>query len=53
VTVSVGIATHAERDTVARLVARADEALYQAKAQGRNRVVVASADAAAPADDHP
>jgi two-component system, cell cycle response regulator len=41
VTVSVGAACFdVERDTVAALLDRADAALYEAKARGRNRVVV-------------
>ena len=44
VTVSVGVASVLPRpdETPERLVALADEALYQAKAQGRNRVVLAA-----------
>ncbi len=38
VTVSVGVAEYKRGESVAKLLARADEALYQAKAQGRNRV---------------
>jgi len=38
-TVSIGVASLSERDaTFAALLARADEALYDAKATGRNRV---------------
>lgn len=37
VTVSMGIALSASRDSVASVIARADEALYRAKQQGRNR----------------
>ena len=40
VTVSVGVATVDADDTVERLIARADAALYRAKGEGRNRVVV-------------
>lgn len=37
-TVSVGLATwHGPEDTLDTLIARADSAAYQAKAQGRNR----------------
>ncbi|HET9094049.1 MAG TPA: sensor domain-containing diguanylate cyclase [Solirubrobacteraceae bacterium] len=42
-TVSVGIALREEGDTPNRLLARADEALYAAKAGGRDRAVVAAA----------
>jgi diguanylate cyclase (GGDEF)-like protein len=38
VTVSVGVAEYRRGETVPELLARADEALYQAKAEGRNRV---------------
>jgi diguanylate cyclase (GGDEF)-like protein len=41
VTVSAGVAHVAENDTVDRLVQRADEALYRAKSEGRDRVCVA------------
>lgn len=39
VTVTVGVATHAKGGDVSTLLARADEALYQGKNSGRNRVV--------------
>jgi diguanylate cyclase (GGDEF)-like protein len=39
ITVSIGVGTWAKGDTVAELVGRADKALYQAKATGKNRVV--------------
>lgn len=40
VTVSIGLATwEGPEDTAERLLSRADKALYQAKAEGRNRVV--------------
>lgn len=38
-TASIGVAVAAISDTVDSLLARADRALYQAKAQGRNRVI--------------
>lgn len=40
VTVSIGLATNQDADTSGQLVAYADQALYQAKLQGRNQVVV-------------
>jgi len=41
-TVSIGLTTiQANSDTVETLTARADQALYRAKAQGRNRVEAA------------
>ena len=39
VTVSIGVAAHCAGDSVEKTVDRADQALYQAKEQGRNRVV--------------
>lgn len=42
VTVSLGGAT-AEDETSEQLLTRADDALYQAKAQGRDRVIMAPA----------
>ena len=45
VTVSIGVATAmAGSETLEQLVKRADEALYEAKNAGRNRVVVAPED---------
>ncbi|MGH8689989.1 MAG: GGDEF domain-containing protein, partial [Burkholderiales bacterium] len=38
VTITVGVATHAKGEDVAALLARADQALYQGKNAGRNRV---------------
>jgi diguanylate cyclase len=40
VTVSAGLAEHHAGESVTQTLARADHALYEAKAQGRNRVVV-------------
>ena len=39
ITVSIGVATGTGQSTVDGLLAAADAALYQAKADGRNRVV--------------
>ena len=39
VTLSIGVAEYDRGDTLERLLKRADTALYQAKANGRNRVV--------------
>lgn len=47
VTVSVGLAEAVEGDDVASLLARADAALYRAKAEGRNRVAIAARGAVA------
>ena len=41
VTLSAGLAEHRPDETIRQTLERADAALYRAKAQGRNRVVVA------------
>jgi len=41
VTISIGVAQYRSGDTAAGLVQRADDALYEAKEQGRNKVAVA------------
>jgi diguanylate cyclase (GGDEF)-like protein len=41
VTASVGVAAYRAREAVEQLMSRADSAMYAAKTQGRNRVVVA------------
>jgi diguanylate cyclase (GGDEF)-like protein/PAS domain S-box-containing protein len=43
VTASMGVAGHAEEESLDGLLGRADRALYRAKDSGRNRVVVAGA----------
>ena len=40
VTISLGVAEWAEDETADELFARVDEAMYQAKAEGRNRAEV-------------
>jgi len=50
VTLSLGVALGEPRDTLESLRHRADEALYDAKDGGRNRVALAPTAAAAPAD---
>jgi diguanylate cyclase (GGDEF)-like protein len=49
VTVSVGVALLARGEGHEELLRRADEAMYEAKRQGRNRVVLASRDPGPPA----
>jgi diguanylate cyclase (GGDEF)-like protein len=39
ITVSIGVSTYQNGDTAKRLVDRADQCLYKAKAAGKNRVV--------------
>ena len=39
ITVSIGVATREDEDTVTAIMGRADAALYRAKAEGRNRVL--------------
>ena len=41
ITISFGVGTWREGDTETELFARADAALYRAKSEGRNRVVMA------------
>ena len=40
ITISLGVTTYQEGDSQNKLLKRADEALYRAKEQGRNRVIV-------------
>jgi diguanylate cyclase (GGDEF)-like protein len=43
VTASVGVANlHGAEDTLEKLLKRADQALYTAKNEGRNRVIIAA-----------
>jgi diguanylate cyclase (GGDEF)-like protein len=41
VTVSIGVADLHDKETAHTLIARTDQALYQAKSGGRNRVAIA------------
>jgi two-component system cell cycle response regulator len=43
VTISIGVAASLAEDTPLKLVKRADEAMYEAKAHGRNRVIAKAA----------
>jgi two-component system cell cycle response regulator len=43
VTISIGVATSVADDTPAKLIKRADEAMYEAKALGRNKVIAKAA----------
>lgn len=43
ITVSVGVALSAQGDSPEQLIKRSDQALYQAKREGRNRIVVRDA----------
>jgi diguanylate cyclase (GGDEF)-like protein len=51
VTASLGVASYAPEESPEQLLKRADDALYQAKRQGRDRVVIASQPAQAGAPD--
>lgn len=51
VTLSLGVACCRQGDSIAALLSRADEALYRAKASGRNQVVLEEEEAIIPA--HP
>ncbi|WP_264299844.1 GGDEF domain-containing protein [Nisaea nitritireducens] len=44
VTTSAGLASFREQDSLKSLIARADAALFSAKAAGRNRVAIAAKD---------
>jgi two-component system cell cycle response regulator len=43
VTISIGVAASLSEDTQAKLIRRADEAMYEAKANGRNQVIARAA----------
>jgi diguanylate cyclase (GGDEF)-like protein len=49
VTASCGIASRQDGETLAGLTSRADQALYRAKSEGRNRIAVAGSDSLAAA----
>lgn len=49
VTASCGIAARQDGETLAALTGRADQALYRAKSEGRNRIAVAASDGLAAA----
>ena len=49
VTLSLGAACYRQGDSIAALLSRADEALYRAKASGRNQVVLEEEEAIIPA----
>lgn len=49
ITASYGIATRQPAEPLADLFARADQALYRAKTEGRNRIGIAATDAVADA----
>jgi diguanylate cyclase (GGDEF)-like protein len=53
VTCSFGVGVYAKDDTIDRLLKRADTALYQAKQNGRNRVVAWDETATEPDGRHP
>jgi diguanylate cyclase (GGDEF)-like protein len=42
ITMSIGVAEHLPSESAANLVRRADQALYEAKARGRNQIIIAS-----------
>lgn len=44
VTASCGIASWQDGETLAALTSRADQALYRAKSEGRNRIAIAGSD---------
>ncbi|MHB1822802.1 MAG: GGDEF domain-containing protein [Acidimicrobiales bacterium] len=51
VTFSAGVATWDRHESVDRLISRADDALYEAKRAGRNRIVAAALEPTAGTDD--